>query len=126
MFKIIIKFLTFSLLVSSYFSHAFSNEQLIKSLKEGEKIIFIRHALAPGSGDPSNFKLYEGVVKDNHTGICVNPLSPRDIADVLEGFINLKYDIKKMSESGVKVVKEKYSWKFELKKLLKLYKSLEN
>ena len=59
MFKIIIKFLTFSFIVSSYFSHAFSNEQLIKSLKEGEKIIFIRHALAPGSGDPSNFKLYD-------------------------------------------------------------------
>ena len=69
---------------------------------------------------------FEEVVKDNHTGVCVNPLSPKDLADVLEGFINLKYDIKKMSELGVKVVKEKYSWKFELKKLLKLYKSLEN
>jgi len=74
----------------------------------------------------SNFKLYEEVVKNNNTGICVNPLSPKDLADVLERFINLEYDIKKMSELGVKVVKEKYSWKFELKKLLKLYKSLEN
>ena len=34
-----------------------ANENIIKNLKEGGKIIFIRHALAPGSGDPENFDL---------------------------------------------------------------------
>ena len=34
-----------------------SNENLINSLKEGEKLIFIRHAYAPGNGDPENFNL---------------------------------------------------------------------
>jgi len=33
------------------------NEKLINKLKEGEKLIFIRHAYAPGSGDPNNFNL---------------------------------------------------------------------
>tara|TARA_Y100001958_G_C21080292_1_gene436840 strand:+ start:77 stop:634 length:558 start_codon:yes stop_codon:yes gene_type:complete len=33
------------------------NENLMKQLKAGEKLIFIRHAYAPGSGDPSNFNL---------------------------------------------------------------------
>ena len=33
------------------------NEKLIDKLKEGEKLIFIRHAYAPGSGDPNNFNL---------------------------------------------------------------------
>ena len=33
------------------------NENLINQLKEGGKIIFIRHAYAPGSGDPENFNL---------------------------------------------------------------------
>ena len=28
------------------------NEKLINELKEGGKLIFIRHAYAPGSGDP--------------------------------------------------------------------------
>ena len=34
-----------------------SNEKLINSLKEGGKLIFIRHAHAPGNGDPENFNL---------------------------------------------------------------------
>ena len=41
----------------SFFNQAQSNQDLIGSLKEGGKIIFIRHALAPGGGDPDNFKL---------------------------------------------------------------------
>ena len=30
------------------------NKNLIYKLEEGEKLIFIRHAYAPGGGDPSN------------------------------------------------------------------------
>ena len=36
---------------------AYSVEEVLSSLKEGGKIIFIRHALAPGNGDPENFDL---------------------------------------------------------------------
>ena len=38
-------------------NYSFANDKVIKSLKEGGKLIFIRHALAPGNGDPENFKL---------------------------------------------------------------------
>ena len=42
--------------ISLVFSNqAFSNDDLIQLLKEGGKIIFIRHAYAPGGGDPDNF-----------------------------------------------------------------------
>ena len=42
--------------ISLVFSNqAFSNDDLIQSLKKGGKIIFIRHAYAPGGGDPDNF-----------------------------------------------------------------------
>ena len=34
-----------------------SNKNLIDELKNGGKIIFIRHALAPGGGDPDNFDI---------------------------------------------------------------------
>ena len=34
-----------------------SQEKLINLLKDGNKLIFIRHAYAPGNGDPVNFKL---------------------------------------------------------------------
>ena len=36
-----------------------ADDSLILSLKEGGKIIFIRHALAPGNGDPENFNIYD-------------------------------------------------------------------
>ena len=34
-----------------------SQENLADLLKDGNKLIFIRHAYAPGNGDPENFKL---------------------------------------------------------------------
>jgi len=33
------------------------NKNLVNQLEDGEKLIFIRHAYAPGSGDPDNFNL---------------------------------------------------------------------
>ncbi len=33
------------------------NKKLINQLEEGGKLIFIRHAYAPGNGDPNNFNL---------------------------------------------------------------------
>ena len=36
---------------------ASSQEKLIDLLKDGNKLIFIRHAYAPGKGDPTNFRL---------------------------------------------------------------------
>ena len=52
-FKII--FITFIFLTCSV--KASLNQNLIKTLEEGGKLIFIRHAYAPGSGDPKNFNL---------------------------------------------------------------------
>ena len=34
-----------------------SDEIVIKKLKKGSNIVFIRHAIAPGGGDPENFRL---------------------------------------------------------------------
>ena len=34
-----------------------SNSNLIDEIKDGEKLIFIRHAYAPGNGDPNYFNL---------------------------------------------------------------------
>ena len=53
--KIILLLFIFISLVFS--NQAFSNDYLIQSLKEGGKIIFIRHAYAPGGGDPDNFDI---------------------------------------------------------------------
>jgi broad specificity phosphatase PhoE len=34
-----------------------SNQKIIDELKNGGKLIFIRHAYAPGGGDPNNFDI---------------------------------------------------------------------
>ena len=47
--------LIFISLISSI--KADSNKNLINQLEDGGKLIFIRHAYAPGSGDPNNFNL---------------------------------------------------------------------
>ena len=38
-------------------ANSFANDKAWGLLKEGNKIVFIRHSLAPGGGDPSNFDL---------------------------------------------------------------------
>ena len=42
-----------------------ADENIIKKLKEGGNIIFIRHAIAPGSGDPENFNLKDSKTQRN-------------------------------------------------------------
>ena len=51
--KKIIVFLFF--LLSGNASYA--NFEVVNALKEGSKLVFIRHALAPGGGDPENFNI---------------------------------------------------------------------
>ena len=55
MFKRII--IIFFIGVLNINNSAFSEDKILKSLKEGKKLIFIRHAIAPGNGDPNNFDI---------------------------------------------------------------------
>ena len=41
------------------------NKNLMNQLKDGGKLIFIRHAYAPGSGDPNNFNLNDCLTQRN-------------------------------------------------------------
>ena len=53
-------FLKYLIILSIFFTTSIKadlNKNLINKLEEGEKLIFIRHAYAPGSGDPNNFNL---------------------------------------------------------------------
>ncbi len=51
-FKIIILIILF---LFNHISHA--DENIVEILKKNDNIIFIRHSLAPGSGDPENINL---------------------------------------------------------------------
>ena len=53
-FKIILIFFLFLLNKTS-----FANENIVEILKKEGNIIFIRHAIAPGNGDPLNFNILD-------------------------------------------------------------------
>ena len=52
-----IKFLLILFISINSSIKADSNQNLINELKNGGKLIFIRHAYAPGGGDPNNFDI---------------------------------------------------------------------
>ena len=56
-------FITFISLTTSI--NADLNKKLIDQINEGKKLIFIRHAYAPGSGDPNNFNLNDCLTQRN-------------------------------------------------------------
>ena len=58
--KIFIFIISLLLLVKSH-----ADETFIDVLKENGKLIFIRHAYAPGSGDPDNFNLLDCATQRN-------------------------------------------------------------
>ena len=43
--------------IFAFITNSNSNENIVQDLKKGGNIIFIRHAIAPGGGDPQNFSL---------------------------------------------------------------------
>tara|TARA_A100001388_G_scaffold138985_1_gene102965 strand:+ start:1268 stop:1822 length:555 start_codon:yes stop_codon:yes gene_type:complete len=52
--------LIFYFLLSIVFtSNSYSNDEVISKLQSGGKIVFIRHAIAPGNGDPENFNILD-------------------------------------------------------------------
>ena len=49
--------LVFILISSLFIKTAYANEKIVNLLKDGGKVVFIRHAYAPGIGDPYNFDI---------------------------------------------------------------------
>ena len=62
------KFLRFSLIIFITLTSTVKadfNKKLIDQLDDGGKLIFIRHAYAPGGGDPDNFNLNDCTTQRN-------------------------------------------------------------
>ncbi len=70
----------------------------------------------------SNFSLYKKLLEND--GIFVNPLNTNEIANAMQYCIENKEKIKKMGEKSRELIKEKYNWKREEKKLFKIYEKV--
>ena len=71
-----------------------SNENLISELQEGSKIVFIRHAYAPGVGDPENFN-----IKDCSTQRNLDTNGKKQAKKIGNYFVNNKIPIYKIISS---------------------------
>uniref|UniRef100_UPI0040472D65 glycosyltransferase n=1 Tax=Algoriphagus sp. TaxID=1872435 RepID=UPI0040472D65 len=74
----------------------------------------------------SNFPLWKKIVEGNNCGICVDPLKPKAIADAIEYIITDSKKSQLMGKNGKKAVLEKYNWKVEETKLIKIYNDILN
>ena len=70
------------------------NKNLINQLKDGGKLIFIRHAYAPGNGDPNNFNLNDCSTQRN-----LNSIGRKQAKDIGEFFRENKIKIYKVLSS---------------------------
>ena len=65
--------LLLKVLIFSLFSfHSHSSDQNWKPAQEGNKIILIRHSLAPGGGDPVGFKIHDCKTQRNLNRVGIN------------------------------------------------------
>ncbi len=70
------------------------NKKLMNQLEEGGKLIFIRHAYAPGNGDPNNFNLNDCSTQRN-----LNSDGRKQAKDIGEFFRENKISIYKVLSS---------------------------
>ena len=63
------------------------------------------------------------VIKENKTGLLVEPKNPTAIAETIEKLYNNKKLWDTLKENGIKEVKEKYDWKMIVDKTEKVFKN---
>ena len=91
------KFLNFLLFIFITFPSTIKadlNKELKKELEQGGKLIFIRHAYAPGSGDPDNFD-----IKDCNTQRNLSDRGKKQAIKIKNFFIQNKIKIDKVISS---------------------------
>lgn len=73
----------------------------------------------------TEFKLWENIINESSAGLCLDPKDTNDIIKNIEMLLSNSSLMKQMGDSGRNYVTEKYNWENEEKKLLNLYKKLE-
>lgn len=72
----------------------------------------------------SDFPLWKEIVEGNGCGLMVDPLDPEGIADAIYHLVAHPEEAEKMGCNGRRAVEEKYNWRQEGDRLVKLYEEL--
>jgi len=74
----------------------------------------------------SNIPLWQEIVEDANCGLCVDPLSPKEIGEAIMYFMENPEEAVQMGINGRKAIEEKYNSDIEEQKLLNLYSKLSS
>jgi glycosyltransferase involved in cell wall biosynthesis len=69
----------------------------------------------------SDFPLWQQIVAETQSGVCVDPSSPAAIAQAIAGLLSTEELCRAKGRAGRKAIENRFNWKGESKKLLKLY-----
>ncbi|MEC4719422.1 glycosyltransferase family 4 protein [Noviherbaspirillum sp. CPCC 100848] len=72
----------------------------------------------------SDFPLWRAIIEDNACGICVDPGNPRAIANAIDFLVSNSEIARRMGESGRELVRTRYNWVNEERKLVDFYAAL--
>jgi glycosyltransferase involved in cell wall biosynthesis len=70
----------------------------------------------------SRFPLWRSIVEGNRCGICVEPESPKEIADAIAFLKSNPREAQQMGVRGRRIVETEYNWNRESRKLLQFYR----
>ena len=74
----------------------------------------------------SHFPLWRQIVETSNCGLCVDPSSPKDVADAIERLLSNEALCREMGNAGREAVINRFNWSNEANKLLELYKQVLN
>lgn len=97
---------------------------VLPSLKEGLGVVLLE---AMACGTPvigSNVGGITDIIKDNENGLLTKPKDPTDIANKITQLLSNEKLRRKLSENGLKTVKERFSWNFVTNEFIKVYNYL--
>lgn len=72
----------------------------------------------------SDFPLWKSIIEENNCGICVDPLNPEAIGEVINGLLSNDNLSEQMGKNGRKAIETKYNWENEFQKLLSFYTNI--
>ncbi|MCK4785974.1 MAG: glycosyltransferase [Desulfobacteraceae bacterium] len=72
----------------------------------------------------SDFPVWRALIEETGSGLCVDPLDPRSIADAIQYLVDHPKEAEEMGQNGRRAVSERFNWNGEAQKLLALYERL--
>lgn len=72
----------------------------------------------------SDFPLWKEIIEGNQCGLCVNPLDPKAVAEVIDYLFAHPVEAERIGRNGQRLIYEKYNWGVEEGKLFGCYNSV--